>query len=57
MVHPANSRDHVPMMLYDLGIGLGFVGLILFIVGRTLAKHPLVPKNHPFFKESVIHHT
>ena len=57
MVHPANSVDHVPMMLYALGIGLGFVGLILFIVGRTLAKHPLVPKNHPFFKESVIHHT
>src|SRR4026208_1534688 len=57
MVHPANSRDHVPMMLYDMGVGLGFVGLIMFIVGRTLAKHPLVPKNHPFFKESVIHHT
>jgi len=57
MVNPATSRDHVPMMLYDLGIGLGFVGLILFIVGRTLAKHPLVAKNHPFFKESVIHHT
>jgi hypothetical protein len=57
MVHPATSKDHVPMMLYDLGIGLGFVGLIMFIVGRTLAKHPLVPKNHPFFKESVIHHT
>jgi hypothetical protein len=57
MVHPANSKDHVPMMLYDMGIGLGFVGLIMFIVGRTLAKHPLVPKNHPFFKESVIHHT
>jgi hypothetical protein len=57
MVHPANSKDHVPMMLYDMGIGLGFVGLILFIVGGTLSKHPLVPKNHPFFKESVIHHT
>ena len=57
MVHPATSKEHVPMMLYDLGIGLGFVGLILLVVGRTLAKHPLVPKNHPFFKESVIHHT
>jgi hypothetical protein len=57
MVHPANSKDHVPMMLYDLGVGLGFVGLIMLITGRTLSKHPLVPKNHPFFKESVIHHT
>jgi hypothetical protein len=57
MVHPATSGDHVPMMLYDLGVGLGFVGLILFLVGRTLSKHPLVPRHHPFFKESVIHHT
>ena len=57
MVHPATSKDHVPMMLYDMGVGLGFVGLIMLIVGRTLSKHPLVPKNHPFFKESVIHHT
>ena len=57
MVHPGPSKDHVPMMLYDLGIALGFVGLIMFVTARTLSKHPMVPKNHPFFKESVIHHT
>ena len=57
MVHPAISGDHVPMMLYDFGIALGFVGLIMFLTARALAKSPLVPKNHPFFKESVIHHT
>ncbi|MBI1342013.1 MAG: quinol:cytochrome C oxidoreductase [Terrimonas sp.] len=57
MVHPAVSTDHVPMMLYDLGIALGFVGLIMFLTAKALTKAPLVPKNHPFFKESVIHHT
>lgn len=57
MVHPGLSPDHVPMMLYDLGIGLGFVGLIMLVTARTLSRYPLVPKNHPFFKESVIHHT
>jgi hypothetical protein len=57
MVHPGISRDHVPMMLYDLGIGLGFVGIIMLVTGKTLSKYPLVAKNHPFFKESVIHHT
>ena len=57
MVHPGISKEHVPMMLYDLGIALGFVGLIMFVTARTLSKHPMVPKNHPFFKESVIHHT
>jgi len=57
MVQPGLSRDHVPNMLYDLGVGLGFVGLIMFVTGKSLAKHPMVAKNHPFFKESVIHHT
>lgn len=57
MVHPAISKNHMPEIYYDFGIGLGFVGLIMFLVGRELAKTPLVAKNHPFFKESVIHHT
>jgi hypothetical protein len=57
MVHPGPSPDHVPFMLADFGIALGFVGLIMFVTGRELAKAPLVGKNHPFFKESIIHHT
>jgi hypothetical protein len=44
-------------MLVDMGIGLGFVGLIMFVTSRTLAKYPLVARNHPFLKESIIHHT
>jgi Ni/Fe-hydrogenase subunit HybB-like protein len=57
MVFPGPSPDHVPLMLYDFGVGLGFVGLIMFITGRTLSKAPLLAKNHPFIKESIIHHT
>ncbi len=57
MVFPAISPDKVPNMAYDMGIALFFVGLIMLVVGRTLSKHPLVVKNHPFSKESVIHHT
>jgi hypothetical protein len=57
MVMPAASRDHVPNILLDFGIGLGFVGLIMFITARSLAKHPMIAKNHPFLKESIIHHT
>jgi hypothetical protein len=57
MVFPSLSKDHVPFMLFDLGVGVGFVGLIMLITGRSLAKHPLVAKNHPFLKESIIHHT
>lgn len=57
MVHPGSSKEHVPMILYDFGIGLGFVGLIMFLTAKSLAKAPLLAKNHPFLKESLIHHT
>jgi hypothetical protein len=57
MVFPGISGDHVPFMLVDFGIALGFVGVIMFVTARSLAKVPLNAKNHPFFKESIIHHT
>jgi Ni/Fe-hydrogenase subunit HybB-like protein len=57
MVFPGPSPDHVPLMLYDFGIGLGFVGLIMFVTGRALSKAPMLAKNHPLIKESIIHHT
>jgi hypothetical protein len=57
MVFPSISKEHVPFMLVDLGIGLGFVGLIMFLTARALSKAPLIAKNHPFLKESIIHHT
>ncbi len=57
MVFPGPSPDHVPMLLYDFAVGLGFVGLIMFVTGRALSKAPLLARNHPFVKESVIHHT
>lgn len=56
MVMPGTVRElHFPW--FELGIGLGFVGLILWITANQLAKAPLVPKNHPYLKESIIHHT
>jgi len=57
MVFGTTSPDHVPLNLFDFGIALGFVGLIMWQAGRVLAKFPLLAKNHPFLKESIIHHT
>lgn len=57
MVFPGPIPDRVPMMLYDFGVGAGFVGLIMFVTGRRLSKVPLLAKNHPFIKETIIHHT
>jgi len=57
MVFAGVFPDKVPMILFDMGIALGFVGIIMFVTGRTLSRHPLTAKNHPFMKEAVIHHT
>jgi Ni/Fe-hydrogenase subunit HybB-like protein len=57
MVFPNSQQDHVPMMLWDFGVALGFIGLIMYTTGKALTKAPLIAKNHPFIKESVIHHT
>lgn len=57
MVFPAVSPNKVPFIVYDLGVALGFVGLIMYMTARALAKAPLLARNHPFVKESLIHHT
>jgi hypothetical protein len=57
MVFPYHYSDHVPLNLFDFGVALGFVGLIMWQTGRVLSKFPLLAKNHPFLKESIIHHT
>ncbi|HUR65703.1 MAG TPA: hypothetical protein VMZ03_05075 [Chitinophagaceae bacterium] len=57
MTDPKTGATQVPVLLYDFAIALGFVGLIIFVTGRALSKYPLIAKNNPFIKESVIHHT
>lgn len=57
MIFASVSPEHVELNLFDFGIALGFVGIILLVTGRALSKYPLVAKNHPFVKESIIHHT
>jgi hypothetical protein len=57
MVFPKPSPDRVPLNLFDFGIALGFVGLIMWQTARVLSRFPMLAKNHPFVKESIIHHT
>jgi hypothetical protein len=57
MVMASVSRDHVTLSWLDFGIAALFVGMMIFFVGKALAKVPLIAKNHPFLKESIIHHT
>ncbi len=56
MVYPGTVKQ-LQFPWYEMGLGLGFVGLIIFLVSNQLTKAALVPKNHPYLKESIIHHT
>ena len=57
MVMASVSKNHVTLGWFDFGIMALFVGMIIFFTGKNLAKVPLVASNHPFLKESIIHHT
>ncbi len=57
MVFPGPVGNHLELSVLDFGVALGFIGLIMFVTGRELSKHSLYAKNHPFFKETIIHHT
>ncbi|SDZ78085.1 hypothetical protein SAMN05192529_101441 [Arachidicoccus rhizosphaerae] len=51
------SVHHITLGWLDFGIAALFVGITIYLVGKALAKRPLVPKYDPFLKESIIHHT
>lgn len=57
MVMGSLSKDHISLNWLDLGTAAFFVGMIIFFVGKALAKKPLVARYHPYLKESIIHHT
>ena len=53
MPGPLGANWHLSW--YELGIPCGFVGIMILVVSRTLSKANLVPLNHPFLKETLIH--
>ncbi len=58
LVHTFKGVEHThPVFgIYEIGIFLGFLGLFLFVVLRMLSKRRLLPVNHPYLEESVMHH-
>lgn len=57
MVMPGTVKSHPSFGIFEIGIPMLFIGLIMLGVGKYLSKHSLLMKNHPFLKESMIHHT
>ena len=52
LVTPGTVGNDWNFGLMEIGIFIGFLGLFLFTVFRSLAKAPLMVKNHPFLEES-----
>jgi len=57
MVMPGTVHDENKLMPFEFGVPCFFIGLIMWGTGRYLSRHSLLAKNHPFLKESMIHHT
>ena len=57
IVMPGTLQDKAELMPFEFGIAALFIGIIMWRVGAYLGSHPLTAKNHPFLKESMIHHT
>jgi hypothetical protein len=55
MVMPGPLGEHWHINWYEIGIFMGFAGILIFTVSRTLSKASLVPNNNLLLKETAIH--
>jgi hypothetical protein len=55
MVMPGPLGENWHINWYEIGIFMGFVGILIFTVSRTLTKSSLVPANNLLLKEAVVH--
>ena len=57
MVMPGTLKENAQMLPFEFGIAALFIGIIVWGTGRYISRYPLTAMNHPFLKESMIHHT
>ncbi len=55
MVMPATVKGDHHLGWMEIGTALGFVGLIIFVIHRSLAKAPLTVQKLPYLDESLHH--
>jgi hypothetical protein len=55
MIMPGALGEHWHINWYEIGIFMGFVGILINRVANTLSKSSLVPNNNILLKETVIH--
>jgi hypothetical protein len=56
MVTPGIMKEQGGLGFLEIGLALVFLAVYLLIVLGSLAKMPLVGKNHPMLQESLNHH-
>ncbi len=56
MVMPATVNGHWHLGWMEIGMGLGFLGLLLYVIHSSLAKRSLMVQQHPYLEESLHHH-
>ncbi len=57
MIIPGATGNEASFGIFEIGLTIGYAGLFLFVVLKELTKTSLVAAKHPFFKESLEHHT
>jgi len=55
MFMPGPMGEHWQINWYEIGIFVGFVGILIAVVSRTLSKASLVAHNNLLLKETMIH--
>ena len=56
MVMPNFSPERFGFSFYDIGLFLGFSGILLFTVRRFLSQHQTIPVKDPLLHETLHHH-
>ena len=57
LIAPGTLNTHGHIGFTEIGMGLGFLGLFIYVVFNALSKYPLETKNHPYLDESKHLHT
>ena len=55
MIMPGPLGENWHINWYEIGIFMGFAGLLIFLVSRTLTKSSLIPENNILLKETIVH--
>lgn len=55
MTAPGPLKADWHLNWYEIGVLLGFVGVLILSVSRTLSKSNLIPENNPMLKETLVH--